>query len=280
MLAVMNDILSKDSVQLELFKVQPGTEKGRKYTFYSLGLMIGVVAICLNIAVAAIAAANAALACSLSMRNSTKIPRMGERAVFCMVLLFVAFCASGASLVFLCVDFDIAFTIAVVVVYFGGLSLAPLQLVDDFWRDMDWVFGWREDPLRFVSCSGLGPVFALAVARPAPPSWYPLLMATFTLTHHRLSSLTGRLAEGGTGDKRRKPLRLAAFGGALALAWAGCAVVTATWGVWSHKVDRWVQWLLVAIASLEAILMGVHAAVAAHDWWKCGGKELFGGRKR
>ena len=131
-----------------------------------------------------------------------------------------------------------------------------------------WVEG-RPCPVRFVFWAR--PLFAMAVVRPAPPSWYPLLMATFTLTHHLLSSLTGRLAEGGTGDKRRKSVRLAAFGGALAFGWAGCVVVTATWGIWSHMVDRWVQWIIVAIASLEAILMGVHAA---HGWWKGVGKEL------
>ncbi|KAH6903193.1 hypothetical protein BKA70DRAFT_1433707 [Coprinopsis sp. MPI-PUGE-AT-0042] len=280
-LSFINDLFSGDSINLELYRPQTGDLAcGKRYTFFSLGLMIGVIAACVHIGVAAIAASNAALTCRLAhltANNRTKVPDMGSRAVYCMALLFVAFNLSGASMVSLCIDYDVAFTVTVAMVYFGGLIVAVFQLIDNFVEDMKWLFGWGEvaDPVRFLSCMGLGPVLALAVLWPAPSSWYPFILSCLTLMHHMFASLTSRLEQKKHNGKLsllksvvrvRSEInenRLAACAAALALAWGGCVAAAATWGLQDHLDEKEFQ---LGISGLAACQAAILCFIAALGW--------------
>jgi hypothetical protein len=295
-LSFVNDLFSRDSINLELYRPNPGDSVGgRRYTFFSLGLMIGIIAACLHIGVAAIAAANAALTCRLSNltppNRKEMVPDLGLRAMYCMALLFVAFNLSGASLVSLCVGYDVAFTITVAMVYFSGLIVAAFQLINHFMENMDWFFGWHErlDPIRFISCIFLGPLLALTVLWPSPSSWPPFVLSCFTLMHHMFASLTSRLTpkrddeanpdnetqpddEGNAAAAtpkvvrrrfRKNEGRLAGCAAGLAFAWAGCAALAATWGLHEHPDEKVLQLAIAALAACQMVIVG---GIAGMGW--------------
>jgi hypothetical protein len=287
-LSFVNDLFSKDAINLELYRPYTGDLAcGKRYTFFSLGLMIGVIAACLHIGVAAIAAANAALTCRLANLapedRKGKAYDMGARAMYCMALLFVAFNLSGASLVSLCVGYDVAFTITVGLVYFSGLIVAVFQLIDEFTESVDWFFGWHEtlDPVRLLSCLGIGPLLALAILSPSPSSWPPFLLSCLTLIHHMFACLTSQLIKAPddkgksvhtfpVGTKWHKirttalvrirtkgnEQRLAGCAIALALAWAACIAGAATWGLHDHLDEKKLQLGVTGLAALQTLTVG------------------------
>ena len=123
----MNDLLSADSIRAQLFRQNPTDLYRPRYTVYSLGLMTGLFAVAMNIGVAAIAAANAALVCRYFISTDPDGAPLEPRVLFCMLVLFIALILSGCSLILLSVEFDPSFAIFIALVLIAGLGVAAYQ---------------------------------------------------------------------------------------------------------------------------------------------------------
>jgi len=85
----MNDLLPLLEVQLP--------PPGDSYSQYSLGILLGILAVALNLAIAVVAAVNAALASHLSLRPEQKDPNIEACLIICMIVLFGTAVISGTS---------------------------------------------------------------------------------------------------------------------------------------------------------------------------------------
>jgi hypothetical protein len=96
------------------------------YSTYSLGILLGIVAVALNLTTAVTAAVNAALACHLSLQigQTRKRPNIEARLILCMIVLFGAAVISGGSLVLLSFNIDVSFAICVGVLFLSGVVIA------------------------------------------------------------------------------------------------------------------------------------------------------------
>ncbi|TEB15520.1 hypothetical protein FA13DRAFT_1747528 [Coprinellus micaceus] len=224
-LSFMNDLLSNDFIAAELFRPDPVDTHRTRYTFYSLGLMLGLVAVALDIGVAAIAAVNAALACQFSISPPEFKPMMEARLLFCMIILFIAFFLSGLSLILLTVQFDSPFTVFLAVLFFACFIIAAYQPIAQFGRK--WVSALRRKPrLHLFSLLASTSAFLVSVARArVPSSWYTITVYGFTLMYH----IVVVMYEKSPRANIRRPRRVAAFCVTmLAAIWIGCFVVTLT----------------------------------------------------
>ena len=79
-LSLMNDLLSSP-------ELRPLPREGDSYSLDSLGMMLGIIAVALNLSVAVMAAANAALASYLSLRPEHKAPNIEAHLILCYLAL-------------------------------------------------------------------------------------------------------------------------------------------------------------------------------------------------
>ncbi|RXW12858.1 hypothetical protein EST38_g12996 [Candolleomyces aberdarensis] len=240
-LSFMNDLLSGEALKVQIFPVDPADPSRTLYSTFSLGLMLGLLAVALNLTVAAIAAVNAALAChfSLHLPPADHKPSMEARIVFCMLIQFMASGLAGISLVILSLSFDKAFTIVTAILFFAGIIISAYHLVALF--GSQWFTKLRGQPLH--------------------TSWGTITTFGFTVTYHMLAVLHNRSSKGD------RPRRLGIFGVALiAGCWVGCAIVTATLGHFReahwHR-DRAVMYLVISLASAEAAVL---VAIGGYDY--------------
>lgn len=254
----MNDVLSDDGIEAELFK-EPTPERYTRYTSYSLGLMIGLLAVALNVGVGAIATVNAALACHFTVYVPKHKPSMEARVVFCMLIMFVAFLLAGASIILLSIKFDIAFTIILALLFFIGIAIAGLQLVVRFGQE--WVEALLRNKFHLGSVVISTAAFVVDVSRPVPQSWYTISAYAFTILYHVVAVLYGKSPKANF----KRPRRTAAFCATiLALAWAGCIAVTIAWRVQYSRADRGWRYALAGLAAVETLFLG---AIACKNWY-------------
>ena len=123
-LSLMNDLLSSPELRLL-------PREGDSYSLDSLRMMLGIIAVALNLSVAVMAAANAALASHLSLRPEQKTPNIEAHLIFCMIVLFGTAVVSGSSLTLLSINIDPFFTLFLS----GGLVsiLHALELLGPHW---------------------------------------------------------------------------------------------------------------------------------------------------
>ncbi|RXW19471.1 hypothetical protein EST38_g6397 [Candolleomyces aberdarensis] len=257
----MNDLLSGEALKVQLFPVDPADPSRTLYSTFSLGLMLGLLAVALNLTVAAIAAVNAALAChfSLHLPPADHKPSMEARIVFCMLIQFMASGLAGISLVLLSLSFDKAFTIVTAILFFAGIIISAYHLVALF--GSQWFTKLRGQPLHSISLVISTCAFGFDVSTPSPSSWFTITTFGFTVTYHMLAVLHNRSSKGD------RPRRLAIFGVALiAGCWVGCAIVTATLGHFReahwHR-DRAVMYLVISLASVEAAVL---VSIGGYDY--------------
>lgn len=263
-LSFMNDLLSSDSVTAELFKPDALNPHRTRYTFYSLGLMLGLVAVALDIGVAAIAAVNAALACQFSISPPEIKPMMEARVLFCMIMLFIAFFLSGMSLILLSTEFDGPFTIFLAVLFFGCFVIAAYQPIARFGQQ--WIKALRRRPrLHLFSLLTSTSAFLVSLARArVPSSWYTLTVYGFTLLYHIIAVMYDKSPR----SNIRRPRRIAAFCVSfIAAIWAGCVVATLTMTAQSNhytgQADTWLKYSIAVLSGVEALLLG---AIAIRNW--------------
>ncbi|KAJ2914410.1 hypothetical protein MD484_g6001, partial [Candolleomyces efflorescens] len=260
-LSFMNDLLSGDALKVQLFPADPTDPSRTLYSTFSLGLMLGLLAVALNLTVAAIAAVNAALACHFSLHRppANHTPSMEARIVFCMLIQFMASGLAGISLVLLSLSFDKAFTIVTAILFFAGIVISAYHLLALF--GSKWFTKLRGQPLHSISLVISTCAFAFDVSTPSPSSWFTITTFGFTVTYHMLAVLHNRSSKGD------KPRRLAIFGVILiAGCWVGCAIVTATLSHFRETHWRWdraVMYIIIALASTEAAVL---VGIAGHDY--------------
>ncbi|RXW20198.1 hypothetical protein EST38_g5658 [Candolleomyces aberdarensis] len=206
-LSFMNDLLSGTSLNISLFPPDPIDPTRTLYSSFSLGLMLGLLAVALNLTVAAIAAVNAALACHFSLHfpEENEKPSMEARIVFCMLIQFMASGLAGISLVLLALSFDKAFTIVTATLFFAGIVISAYHLVALF--GTKWWDKLKNQPLHSISLVISTCAFAFDVSTPSPSSWFTITTYGFTITYHMLAVLHNKSSHG------ERPRRLAIFEG-------------------------------------------------------------------
>ena len=121
----MNDLLSS-SLGLKLFP------RGDSYSAYSLGMLLGIIAMVLNLAVAVMAAVNVALASHLSLRPEQKAPNIEAGLIFGMIMLFSTAVISGISLILLSINIDCWFTLCVGITFISGVMILIYHILELF----------------------------------------------------------------------------------------------------------------------------------------------------
>ncbi|KAJ3527889.1 hypothetical protein NMY22_g9611 [Coprinellus aureogranulatus] len=267
-LSFMNDLLGGEGLGRQLFYPDP-RNAGRLgvYTSYSLGLMLGLLAIALNLAVAATAAVNAALACHFSLHSPQKKISMEARIVFCMLVQFIASGIAGISLILLCIEFDLAFTIVAAVLFFSGIIVSAYHLVSLF--GSKWFTELKGQPLNSISLVISTIAFAFDVLSPSYASWFTITIYGFTAVYHMLAVLQYYIKknnprppsqvgepQGNTGGPG-KLATIAVF--VISGLWGGCVALTLALRYTrpEGKVDiqgEVVKDVVAALATLEALV--------------------------
>lgn len=259
----MNDLLASEAIGAQLFYPDPLDPESLYYSLYSLGLMLGLLAVALNLAAAAIAAVNAALACHFSIHHPPSKPSLEARIVFCMLIQFIASAVAGISLVLLCIQFDFAFTIVIAVLFFSGIVISAYHLISLF--GSKWFKQLRGQPLHAISLVVSTVAFCLDVPAPSPISWFTITIYGVTVAYHMVAILQYRPTP------RKQPRRLATFVVmAIAAMWVGCAALKSAFTFYPGSVmHRALQFAVVSLAGLEALVLlaiGTRQCVAAVRW--------------
>ena len=207
-LSLMNDLLA--SMEFELF---PG---GDTYSPYSLGILLGILAVALNLAVAVIAAANAALASHLSLHPPQKSLNIEERFIFCMIVLFGIAIVSGTSLILLSINIDFFFTICVGFLFLSGVGISLYHVLAFF--GCEWLGCMYKTPLPASSLVLSTVAFILAIVRPDGTMWFKIPNYYFTLTYHLLVVIQN------VPSRPNRRSITCAF--SLCLTWTACSAVT------------------------------------------------------
>lgn len=260
-LAFMNDLLSGSSLRVAMFPPHPFEPNRTIYSAYSLGLMVGLLPIALNLAVAAIASVNAALSCHFTIHTPKYKPSMEARITLCMIIQFVASGLAGISLVLLCFKFDLAFAIITAVLFFAGILISAYHLIALF--GSQWFTDLRGQPLHSISIFISLAAFVAELTCPAPSSWFTISAFGITITYHLLAVLHNRPTNGD------RPRRLAFFGVVfVSFCWGSCVAVT--WVIrrsYRLRDGRWEEVLRFVVAILAGVEAGIVAAIAACDGW-------------
>ena len=123
-LSLMNDLLSSLKIQL--------LPEGDSYSLYSLGILLGILAVALNLSVAVISAVNAALASHFSFQPEQKAPNIEARLIFCVIVLFGTAVVSGISLILLSININPCFAICVGALFFSGVGISIHHVLELF----------------------------------------------------------------------------------------------------------------------------------------------------
>jgi hypothetical protein len=263
----MNDLLSGEALKVQLFH-QSEDHPGRHiYSAYSLGLMLGLLAVALNLTVAAVAAVNAALACHFSLHIPSPKPPMEARIVFCMFIQFMASGLAGISLVMLCAEFDLAFTIVTAVLFFSGIAISAYHLISLF--GTTWFSKLKRQPLHAISLAVSTVAFCVDVVSPSQSSWFTITTYGTTVTYHMMAVLQNKSANGD------RPRRLYAFTSiVIACMWAGCILVTCLlqyerWEGGSNLKEEVTMYVISTLAGVEVLVLsaiGIRYWLAVAKW--------------
>jgi len=232
-LSLMNDLLAK--MEFELF---PG---GDTYSPYSLGILLGILAVALNLAVAVIAAANAALASHLSLHPRQKNVNIEERLIFCMIVLFGTAVVSGTSLVLLSINIDLFFTVCVGFLFLSGVGISLYHVLALF--GCKWLERMYKTPLPASSFILSTAAVILAIARPDETMWFTIPNYYFTLTYHLLVVIQNTPSQ-----PNRRSITCAFF---LCLSWTACSTVTYA----VNNQDLQYAIAFIVVSAVEAITL-------------------------
>jgi len=238
----MNDL---SSLEVQLF---PG---GVFYSAYSLGILLGILAVALNLAVAVVAAVNAALASHLSLRPEQNAPNIEARLIFCMIALFSTALVSGSSLILLSINFDPSFSICVGVLFLSGVVISIHHVSELF--GFHWLKRVYKTPLCASSLILSTVVFIFAVSRPNTTIWLTIPYYCFTLIYHLFADIQSMPFRPG------KWSIICAF--ILCLYWAYCSVTTFVF----QSRSPWFMMAFGVASGLEAVIL---ASIGIVGSWK------------
>ncbi|RXW20331.1 hypothetical protein EST38_g5513 [Candolleomyces aberdarensis] len=249
-LSLMNDLFG-GALEVELFPVDSSKRSGKTYSTFSLGLMLGLLAIALNLTVATIAAVNAALACHFTLNKPKNgNPTMEARITLCMLIQFMASGVSGISLILLCLNLDKPFTIVTSIPFFAGIVISTYHLVVALFG-REYFTELRKQPLHVVSLVISTAAFGFDVSTPSPSSWFTITTYGFTIIYHMLAVLHNRTQREDTSPRRVYIVAVLLITGC----WAGCAAVTATLREGRGRWENACGYVVLTLASVEAAIL-------------------------
>jgi hypothetical protein len=241
---------------------------GFSYSRYSLGMLVGLLAISLSLAVGAIAAINTAIASYYSLhprpekfknwneRENQSI--MQNRAFLCMLVQFMAFFNSGLSLILLTAPLHWPFTIVATFLGLLAMIISAYHLHVFFeWRWLGHV-QWYHFTSLTLCTSALG----FDLATPSKTTWFTFTATGTTLATHMVFIL---YAKSTAGNRPQFLAMLAAF--FISIVWAGCAISTVVMSVGSTRGwARSSMYIVCSLSGAEAVLLVGIGIKNAIDW--------------
>jgi len=238
-LSLMNDLLSSLKIQL--------LPEGDSYTLYSLGILLGILAVALNLAVAVIAAVNAALASHFSFQPDQKAPNIEARLVFCVIVMFGTAVVSGFSLILLSSNINAFFAICVGALFFSGVGISIHHVLELFPFDR---LKPMKHPIASLSLFLSSCACMIAISQPDATLWLTIPNYYFTLTYHLLVDLH---------DMPSPPGITCAF--MLFLSWTVFSIVL----YFRNSRDFWYVITYVSASGLTAIMFAIIGIIGC---WK------------
>jgi hypothetical protein len=140
--------------------------------------------VALNLAVAVVAAVNAALASHLSLRPEQNAPNIEARLILCMIALFDTVVISGGSLMLLSANINILFSVCVGVLFLSGVVISTYHVSEIF--GSHWLKRMYKTPLSTSSLILSSLTLILALAQPDATIWFTIPNYYFVLTYQSL----------------------------------------------------------------------------------------------
>jgi hypothetical protein len=221
------------------------------YSQYSFGILLGILAVAVNLAIAVVAAVNAALASHLSLRPEQKTPNIEARLTFCIIMLFGTAVVSGMSLILLSIHIDFPFTICVGVLFFSGVGISIHHVLE--LSGFHWLKCMCKTPLPALSLILSTMAFTLAVALRDETIWFIIPNCYFTFNYHLLVDMQNMPS--------RPDKRSIAFAFILGLSWTLCSFTTC----FVNGPDSLYAILSGVVSGLEAITL---ASIGIVGSWK------------
>jgi len=154
------------------------------YTPYSLGTLLGILAVVFDLVIAIIAAANVAMASHFSLDPPRKEPNFQGHLLFCMMMQFATAVASAASLLFSIATEDNFFAYLIEMLFLLG-SILLLNHVRILFGPFHWEARISKTQLHVASCFLSTALFGLAVVqRSKNTMWLITLSYCLTLIYH------------------------------------------------------------------------------------------------
>ena len=219
----------------------------------------------LDLSVAVMANANAALASHLSLRPEQKAPNIEARLIFCVTVMFGTAIVSGISLILLCINFDLFFSICVGALFFSGVWNSIYHV----WESFDLPsLDVCKTPLSASSLFFSTMAFILAVVRPNATTWITIPNYYFILTYHLLVDIESM--------PRRTPWAFA-----LCASWTGCSIAMFICSL--RTQDLWYAIAFGVVSGIEAIILASIGFVSRwkrRTWERCIWERLSWERRR
>ena len=181
-MSLMHDLHDLPGANLEL------DPQGDTYSLYSLGILLGIFVVAVDLVIATFAAVNVAIASHLSLHPPRKESNFEShfewRLIFCMIMQCGIAIVSGVSLILLSFNINLAFSLCV------GTSLAYGFLF------LGYFVCWQSFGFNAVECMLKAPLSALSLAlstlafilnvslRHKDTTWPTVLAYYLTLTCH------------------------------------------------------------------------------------------------
>ncbi|KAJ2934115.1 hypothetical protein H1R20_g2994, partial [Candolleomyces eurysporus] len=263
-LAFMRDLLDDEAFGIELWRNDDNHQGSRLYTIYSLGLMLGLLAIAMNITVAAVAAVNAAIACHFSLHaEASHKHTMRYRVVFCMILQFMSGAISGMSFILLTLNYDWTFAIVAGFLFFVGSVVAAYHLIALF--GTEWFTRLRTQPWHTVSLILCFVAFSFDVSTPSRSSWFTITTFGVTIVYHMIAVLYN------TSPHQHPSIAEICSVFVISMFWVGCAVTTRILSRWFEGewglANMYVVCILSAIEATVLFVIGVINSVLLDRWY-------------
>lgn len=266
-LAFMRDLLADDPFKTQMWRYDPRQPDISLYSTYSLGLMLGLLAVALNITVAAVAAVNAAIACHFSLLEEITHERtmMPYRVVFCMLVQFMASGVSGMSLILLAINFHWPFAIVAAFLFFAGTLVAAYHLVSLF--GTQWFTKLKGQPLHTISLVLCSTAFAFDLSTPSRSSWFTITTFGVTIIYHMIAVLYNASSH----QDHPSILGICSVF-VISGFWAACTVTTRILSRWfsGHwgQANMYVVCVLCGVEAAVLFGIGIYDSIQLDKWRK------------
>ena len=242
----------------------PLLPEGDSYSLYSLGIMLGILAVALNLAVAVMAAVNAALASHFSFQPEQNPPNIEVRLIFCVLVLFGTAVVSGISLILLSININPFFAFCVGALFFSGVVISIYHVWALFGFNRLKRIGQNRLSTFSLLVSSSTCMFAI-IGQPDATLWLTIPSYYFTLNYHLLVDLHDLPSRPG-----RRGITCAFI---LCLSWTAFSVVI----YFRNSRDSAYAITYITLSSAEAIIFAIIGIVACwrrQGWRRRGQSQI------